>query len=136
MKLFLFNFDVAKEQSHCRTTWTEETFSKNSEELLEDTTVNLQHAEEWPKTPDVHEGHFCKEASPAECIPDGTQEGEDHVQEVFSSLEAFVCTFPNTVGAMCSFWLPEYILELHLKLKDIISKCMNVNDLVMFHYWF
>ena len=120
--LLLFNLDVAEEKSKSRTAWAEETFSKNSEELLEDTTVDLQHAEERTEDPDVCESDLGKEASPAECIPDGTQEGEDHVQEVFSSLEAFVSTFPNTVSTMCSFWLCEYIFKLDLKLK------VNIND--------
>ncbi len=114
---FVGDSNLAEEQTHGAATWTQETLHENSEELLHNSTIDLQEGQEWSNTPDMGKGHLSKHTAPVQSSRDGTDEGENHIEQILATLKASVGAFPDAICAVGSFWLCEAIFECDLEKK-------------------
>jgi len=110
----LTDFNVTEDQSNCGTDWTKAALQHVFEELLLHSANKLECLETWCPIPDHVESKAGELASPAEGVEPGAENCEAFIAAATTTFITFICTFPRTVWRMCSLWLTEYILELHL----------------------
>ncbi len=117
--LLVLHLDVAEEKTHGGTAGTQEAFHQDSEQLLHNSTINFKQGKPRCNKPNMKKGNFSKATSPIKSHWDCTKECEDHVQEVFASLEAFVGAFPHAVSAVGALGLRKAVFERDLKWKQV-----------------
>jgi len=83
----------------------------HSVQLLETSTVELQHLEARSDVPDVAEGDVGELTAPLGSDADSTEEGHQHVAEVLAAVEAFVRVAPHAVHRVEVLGLGEDVLE-------------------------
>jgi len=95
----------------------------HSVQLLAAAAVDLDHLEARRDVPDVNEGNVAELAAPLHGDADAVEEGEDHVGEVFTAVEAFVGQAPHAVHRVGTLGLGEDILERDL---DVIVDTVGI----------
>jgi len=112
-----------EEKATCFAARVEAAVHAHSVQLLAAAAVDLQNLEAGCDVPDVDEGDVAKLTTPLHGDADAIEEGEDHVGEVLTAVEAFVGQAPHAVHRVGTLGLGEDIFERDL---DVIVDAVGI----------